>query len=85
MKLETLFNIGDTIYFLEMDKICSSIVEEISIGITNLETLYGSKKDTQIFYKLKNRHSPVNENKSFSSVSALTEHLKLMFENKERK
>lgn len=85
MEINTLFNIGDTIYYLEMDKICSSTVEEISVGVLNVKTTSGSENVMQIVYKLKNRHSPVNENKSFSSVSALTDHLRLIFENKERK
>ena len=46
MKIETKFEIGDTVYFMLRDQLCSSIIIKIQVDVN-------SRKETIVYYGVK--------------------------------
>lgn len=56
MKVETKFNIGDTIYFMNKNKVVEGTVLSISINITNNDAVFKYKVDMKRDEKYTNYH-----------------------------
>ena len=74
MNIETLANIGDTVYIMEKNKVESCVIKEISIyiqsGNTDLQSI-----NVLIIYTIKDRVKEFQESEVFLTKQALLDSL----------
>lgn len=85
MKLETKFNIGDTVYFLCDDTLYKGVINDITITVRNsISTLLIIYEVAFINRDNEESTKDMGEDWLFESAKAVVDYLMLDFENSEK-